>query len=127
MVRFYLHKRDNSSELSVPMFVGNLPVGLSQIQYEKILMDTLMKNVNDASAKWSRFDVIYYEYGSMVMLYDDPEKAVKAYKILKDSYYENKQLMVLLLPTIQVGIELETHEMSTSKRQFVLFLFCSLL
>jgi diacylglycerol kinase (ATP) len=103
MVRFYMHKKDNSSELAVPMFVGNLPAGLSQIQYEKILMDTLMRSASDASAKWSRFDVIYYEYGSMVMLYDDPEKAVRAYKILKDSSYENKPLMVLLLPTIQVA------------------------
>jgi diacylglycerol kinase (ATP) len=81
------------------MFVGNLPIGLSQIQYEKILMDTF-KNNNDI--RWSRFDVIYYEYGSLVMLYDGPEKAVKAYKVLKDAYYEGKQIMVLLLPTIQV-------------------------
>ena len=117
MVRFYLHRRNESTEPSVPMFVDNLPIGLSQIQYAKILTDLLTKsstssisssndnnNNNNTPAKWSRFDVIYYEYGSLVMLYDDPDNAVRAYKILKDSYYENKQLMVLLLPTIQVYI-----------------------
>ena len=34
--------------------------------------------------------------------YDDADKEVKAFKALKDSSYENKQLMVLLLPAIQV-------------------------
>ena len=99
MVRFYLQQKEDPHGPSVALFVGNLPNSLSQIQYEKILMNTL-KNNNEI--RWSRFDVIYYEYGSMVILYDDSEKAVKAFKALKGSSYENKQLMVLLLPTIQV-------------------------
>lgn len=98
MVRFYLQQNEDPHGSSVALFVGNLPSSLSEIQYEKIIMDRL-KNNNDI--RWSRFDVIYYEYGSMVILYEDSEKAVKAYKMLKDSVYENKQLMVLLLPTIQ--------------------------
>jgi diacylglycerol kinase (ATP) len=99
MVRFYLQQKEDPHGPSVALFVGNLPNGLSQIQYEKILMDTLRNN-NDL--RWNKFDVIYYEYGSMVILYDDSARAVKAFKMLKDSFYENKQLMVLLLPTIQV-------------------------
>lgn len=99
MVRFYLQEKEDPHGPSVALFVGNLPNGLSQIQYEKILMDTL-KNNNDI--RWTRFDVIYYEYGSMVILYDDSSKAVRAYKVLKEAFYEGKQLMVLLLPTIQV-------------------------
>lgn len=99
MVRFYLQQKEDPHGPSVALFVGNLPSSLSQIQYEKILMDTF-KNNNEI--RWNKFDVIYYEYGSMVILYDDSEKAVKAYKMLKDSTYENKQLTVLLLPTIQV-------------------------
>ena len=102
MVRFYLQQKEDPHGPSVALFVGNLPNSLSQIQYEKILMNTL-KNNNDI--RWSRFDVIYYEYGSMVILYDDSEKAVKAFKAFKGSSYENKQLMVLLLPTIQVNIK----------------------
>lgn len=98
MVRFYLQQKEDPHGTSVSLFVGNLPASLSQIQYEKILMDTLK---NQFEIRWSRFDVIYYEYGSMVIQYEDAHKAVKAYKMLKDSVYENKQLMVLLLPTIQ--------------------------
>ena len=40
-------------------------------------MDTLRNN-NDI--RWTKFDVIYYEYGSMVILYEDSEKAVKAWQ-----------------------------------------------
>jgi diacylglycerol kinase (ATP) len=100
MVRFYLQQKDDPHGSSVALYVGNLPSSLSQIQYEKILMDTL-KNNNEL--RWNKFDVIYYEYGSMVILYDAGEKAIKAYRVLKDAIYENKQLMVLLLPNIQVN------------------------
>ena len=52
--------------------------------------------------RWIKFDAIYYEYGAMVILYDNSDKAVKAYKLLKDSVFDDKQLTVLLLPNIQV-------------------------
>jgi hypothetical protein len=45
----------------------------------------------------------------MVILYDDADKAVKAFKALKDSSYENKQLMVLLLPAIQVVFQIKSN------------------
>ena len=106
MIRFYLRQKEDPHGPSVALFVGNLPTGLSQIQYEKILMDTL-RNRNEI--RWSRVDVIYYEYGAMVILYEDADRAVKAYKILKDSVYENKQLTVLLLPTIQVNTQPTNH------------------
>lgn len=99
MVRLYLKEKDDPHGPSVALFVGNLPSGLSQIQYEKILFDTLR---NNNEIRWTRFDVIYYEYGAMVCLYEDASKAVRAYKIFREASYENKQLMVLLLPTIQV-------------------------
>lgn len=100
MVRFYLQQKEDPHGPSVALFVGNLPIGLSDLLYEKILMESL-KNNNDI--KWNQFDVVYHEYGSVVLLYDDSEKAVKAYRVLKEACYENKQLMVLLLPTIQVS------------------------
>ena len=73
MVRFYLQQKEDPHGTSVALFVGNLPASLSQIQYEKILMDTLR---NQLEARWSRFDVIYYEYGSMVILYEDAHRYV---------------------------------------------------
>jgi hypothetical protein len=42
--RFYLKEKNHDSP-SVSVYIGNLPSGLSQIQYEKILMDSL-KNTN---------------------------------------------------------------------------------
>ncbi len=98
MVRFYLQQKEDPHGSSVALFVGNLPASLSQIQYEKILMDTLR---NTYELRWTKFDVIYYEYGSMVILYEESAKAVKAHNLLRDSVYEGKQLMVLLLPSIQ--------------------------
>ena len=101
MVRIYLQQKEDPHGTSVALYVGNLPIGLSQIQYEKILMDILKNNKEN---RWSKYDVIYYEYGSMVILYEDCERAVRAYKMLNESSYESKQLMVLLLPSIQVII-----------------------
>lgn len=98
MLKFYLKEKDNNNEPMISIFVGNLPNALSQIQYEKILSDILKGN-NDL--RWIRFDAIYYEYGAIVIVYDNPDKAIKSYKILKDSYFDEKQLTVLLLPSIQ--------------------------
>ncbi len=52
--------------------------------------------------RWVKFDVIYYEYGALVMLYDDPKKATRAYTILRDSSFDGKELLVIILPNIQV-------------------------
>ena len=45
MIRYYLKQKEDPHGPSVALFVGNLPNGLSQIQYEKMLMDCL-KNKN---------------------------------------------------------------------------------
>lgn len=41
--------------------------------------------------KFSKIGPIYYEYGSMVITYEDSEKAVRALYILRESKYEDKQ------------------------------------
>ena len=55
-----------------------------------------------AEYKWTKFDVIYYEYGSLILLYHSAEAAAHAYNILKEATFDDKQLLVLLLPHIQV-------------------------
>ena len=45
---------------------------------------------------------IYYEYGSVVITYDNNEAAVKAFNSLKGALFEEKNLLVMLLPNIQV-------------------------
>ena len=51
-----------------------------------------------------RFDVIYYEYGALVLDFSSADKATRVFNILKDALFDDKQLLVLLLPNIQVGI-----------------------
>jgi diacylglycerol kinase (ATP) len=54
--------------------------------------------------KWLTLDVIYYEYGALVLVYTTSEKATAVFNILQDSNFDDKQLLVLLLPNIQVCI-----------------------
>lgn len=55
--------------------------------------------------KWVRFDVIYYEYGALVLDFSSADKATRVFNILKDALFDDKQLLVLLLPNIQVSSE----------------------
>lgn len=43
--------------------------------------------------KFSKIGPIYYEYGSMVITYEDSEKAVRALYALRESRYEDKHLL----------------------------------
>ncbi|GFT58750.1 diacylglycerol kinase theta [Nephila pilipes] len=95
LTRFYLQKKENVSSSNVALFVGNLPPNLSQRQYEKILVDKLGKPY-----KFRQIGPIYYEYGSLIITYDNADIAVKAFYMLRETSYEDKNLLVLLLPNI---------------------------
>lgn len=56
-----------------------------------------------ADIRWKKFDVIYYEYGALVMLFNSGEMVSKAYHILSNASFDDKQFLVLLLPNIQVS------------------------
>ncbi|KAK7489220.1 hypothetical protein BaRGS_00019598 [Batillaria attramentaria] len=96
MTRFYLQQKEDPHGPSISLYIGNLPTGLSQRQYEKILLDIIGRE-----NKWCSFDVIYYEYGSLVLIYTNPEKTTKVFNILQEATFDDKQLLVLLLPNIQ--------------------------
>ena len=53
---------------------------------------------------WDSFDVIYYEYGSVVLTYNSKETATRVFKLLQNSSFDEKNLYVMLLPNIQVNI-----------------------
>ncbi|GLG94751.1 Diacylglycerol kinase 1 [Gryllus bimaculatus] len=55
----------------------------------------------DPENKFSCIGPIYYEYGSMVIIYEDADKAVRALYKLRESSYEDKHLLVMLLPNIE--------------------------
>lgn len=93
LTRFYLQQKEDCYSSSVALFVGNMPPNLSQRQYEKILVDLLGKPY-----KFKQIGPIYYEYGSLIITYDNADIAVKAFYMLRESSFEDKNLLVLLLP-----------------------------
>ncbi|CAF4103107.1 unnamed protein product [Rotaria sp. Silwood2] len=100
VTRFYLQHKDDPHGPSVSLFVGNLPPGpRTEKQYEKILFQDIFKSNKDL--KWDNMEVIYYEHGAMVLVYNDSDRATRAYSILRQAYHDHKQLLVLMLPNIQ--------------------------
>ncbi|KAI1290308.1 Diacylglycerol kinase theta [Halotydeus destructor] len=93
--RFYLQTKDEVYCSSVAVFVGNLPPNLLQQQYEKILVELLGKPY-----KFRQIGPIYYEYGSLILTYDNADIAVKAFYRLREASYDDKNLLVLVLPNI---------------------------
>ncbi|KAF2901044.1 hypothetical protein ILUMI_05100 [Ignelater luminosus] len=96
LMRFYLQLKQDPHGPNVALFVGNLPPNLSERNYENILTELLGKE-----NKFSKIGPIYYEYGSMVITYEDSEKAVRAFYILRESRFEDKHLLVMLLPNLE--------------------------
>ncbi|XP_070490042.1 diacylglycerol kinase theta isoform X5 [Chironomus tepperi] len=96
LMRFYLQLKQDPHGPNVALFVGNLPLGLSQRNYEQILIEIL-----GSENKFSSIGPIYYEYGSLVITYENASKAVRALYALRESKSDDKQLLVLLLPNIE--------------------------
>ncbi|XP_069692506.1 diacylglycerol kinase theta isoform X5 [Periplaneta americana] len=96
LMRFYLQLKQDPHGPNLALFVGNLPPNLNQRNYENMLTEFLGKE-----NKFSSIGPIYYEYGSMVIIYEDSNKAVRALYCLRESRYEDKHLLVMLLPNIE--------------------------
>ena len=115
LTRFYLQLKEDPHGPNVALFVGNLPPNLKQKEYETILLDylddgTYFFPINDYSTiihlfftenRFTSIGPIYYEYGSMVITFDSSNMAVIAYEILKNRRFEEKKLLVIMLPTIE--------------------------
>lgn len=50
--------------------------------------------------KFRTIGPIYYEYGSLILTYDNADIAVKAFYMLRELCYDGKNLLVLVLPNI---------------------------
>ena len=117
LTRFYLQLKEDPHGPNVALFVGNLPPNLKQKEYETILLEYLDDGKNKhgffnqkiASLiifsitvhRFTSIGPIYYEYGSMVITFDSSNMAVIAYEILKNRRFEEKKLLVIMLPTIE--------------------------
>ncbi|XP_078042803.1 diacylglycerol kinase theta isoform X10 [Augochlora pura] len=96
LLRFYLQLKEDPHGPNLALFVGNLPVNQQERIYENILTELLGRE-----NKFSSIGTIYYEYGSMVIIYEDANKAVRALYTLAESKYEDKHLLVMPLPSIE--------------------------
>ncbi|XP_037913721.1 diacylglycerol kinase theta isoform X3 [Hermetia illucens] len=96
LMRFYLQHKQDPHGPNIALFVGNLPPGLSQRNYEQILS----KYATEEN-KFTSIGPIYYEYGSVVITFEDASKAVRAFYNLRETIVEDKKLLVLLLPNIE--------------------------
>ncbi|XP_054081114.1 diacylglycerol kinase theta isoform X5 [Zeugodacus cucurbitae] len=96
LMRFYMQHKQDPHGPNIALFVGNLPPGLSQRNYEQILN----KYVTDEN-KFTSIGPIYYEYGSVVLSFEDAQKAVRAFYNLRETIIEDKKLLVMLLPNIE--------------------------
>ncbi|XP_037952220.1 uncharacterized protein LOC119682782 [Teleopsis dalmanni] len=96
LMRFYMQHKQDPHGPNIALFVGNLPPGLSQRNYEQILT----KYVTDEN-KFTSIGPIYYEYGSVVLTFEDSQKAVRAFYNLRETIIEDKKLLVMLLPNIE--------------------------
>jgi diacylglycerol kinase (ATP) len=94
-VRFHMQLAEDPHGPTVSLFVGNLPPNLNQRQYENCLMEYIGKE-----NKYSSVGPIYYEYGSLVIQYEDANMAVRAFTILRDTVQDEKNLLVMMLPSL---------------------------
>uniref|UniRef100_A0A1I7ZXI1 diacylglycerol kinase (ATP) n=1 Tax=Steinernema glaseri TaxID=37863 RepID=A0A1I7ZXI1_9BILA len=97
VVRFYVQEKEDPHDHAV--FVGNLPVSLAQRQYERILL----KLLGAKEKPFTAIGPIYFEYGSLVITFNTPKAATAAVQKLQNATYEDKKLIVLCLPNVQVG------------------------
>lgn len=120
VMRFYLQLKRDPHGPNLALFIGNLAPGLSQRIYEQSLMEIL-----GPENRFTSIGPIYYEYGSLVIIYENAETAVRTYCFLlninlcpyqkflssiyqirsffalREARVEDKKLLVLLLPNIE--------------------------
>ena len=77
LMRFYLQLKQDPHGPNLALYVGNLPQGLSQRNYETILMEML-----GADNRFSSIGPIYYEYGSLIIIYENASKAVRCHDLI---------------------------------------------
>ena len=103
LTRFYLELKKDPHGPETALFVGNMPPNLSQRQYEDQLLDML-----EDGSKFHSIGPIYYEYGSMVITFDNSESALNALdqlKVSKQEYEGGKKILGESMTQIQYAYE----------------------
>ncbi len=61
---------------------------------------TNLSQTYSSAYKYCEIGPIYYEYGLLIIAYDNADIAVKVYYMLRESQHQEKDLLVLLLPNV---------------------------
>ncbi|XP_072041779.1 diacylglycerol kinase theta-like isoform X2 [Amphiura filiformis] len=96
--RYYLHKKNQPKpHNAAQLFVGNLPINMSEFKYKQIVQ----QHLEEAKCKtFSHVGPIYAQYGAVIVGFEDHEAAVAAHNALKEVIYEEKPLTLLFIPEI---------------------------
>lgn len=73
LMRFYLQHKQDPHGPNIALFIGNLPQALSQRNYE-----TIITKYTTEENKYSSIGPIYYEYGSVIITFENAAKAVSS-------------------------------------------------
>lgn len=99
-IRYSLRlKGQDESKCRTQIFVGSLPINLSEHRYEHIVRHLLKQ----ATCKmFSSVGPVYAQYGATVVTFQNKEDALEAYNVLKDAVYDDRPVSALFIPEIHV-------------------------
>ncbi|XP_070533856.1 diacylglycerol kinase theta-like isoform X12 [Ptychodera flava] len=92
--RYYLRKIKERRHDRSEMYVGNLPINLSDHRYKQIFQKTL------ADVAQFTLGAVYAQNGACVLVFEDVDEAESSYHILKEATVDDKSLIVLFVPEI---------------------------
>ncbi|XP_077990664.1 diacylglycerol kinase theta-like [Glandiceps talaboti] len=91
--RYYLRKIKEKRHDRSQMYVGNLPINLSDHRYKQIIQKLLV------DVPFS-IGPVYAQNGAAILTFDDVDAATSAYYTLKEATVDDKPLGVLFVPEI---------------------------
>nr|XP_006814377.1 PREDICTED: diacylglycerol kinase theta-like [Saccoglossus kowalevskii] len=91
--RYYLRRIKEQRDECSQMYIGNLPINLSDHRYKQIIQ----KNLGDVKFT---IGTMYPQNGAAILLFAELDAATKAYYLLKESTCDDKSLAVHFIPEI---------------------------
>ncbi|XP_022106252.1 diacylglycerol kinase theta-like isoform X2 [Acanthaster planci] len=98
--RYQLKRTDEKKPINAAqMFVGNLPINLSEFKYKYIIKHLLEEA---GCPLFTSVGKVYVQYGAAIVAFEDHDAAITAYHVLKDATYEEKPVTLLFIPEIHI-------------------------
>ena len=89
-ILFWMVYVESSTKYVLCTQTSSLNVTMCNRNYHFFMISS---NIFFPGCKFSSIGPIYYEYGSMVLTFDNSKASVQAYELLRNSYYEEKKLL----------------------------------